>query len=163
MGTTLTVIAVRTDKPPVIDGLELVDNHENGWSLYRPSDRYAYPSKVGDMTCSLASLADGPALAGFVEDSDWACLLAATQDGLAACVVMNPELAHEYAEGQDALNLASKRDGNQVDAVAMWSQLTSNALDSQALREIVNVDAIYWEEPLMRVFEALGIAVPMDW
>jgi hypothetical protein len=121
------------------------------------------PSTVGDLTSALARLADSPAVSGFVEDSDWACLLAATQDGLAACLVMDPEGAEMYAEGQDALNLASQRGGDQVEAVATWSRLTSKPIDSQTLRRIVEVDTAFSEEPLMQAFKALGIDVPWDW
>jgi hypothetical protein len=163
MGTTYAVVAVRTPAPPNIEGLELGTTTQDGWALYRPSDQYAYPSKVAELTSSLARLVDGPAVAGFVEDSDWACVLAATQDGPVACLVMNPEGAEGYAEGGDALNLASQRAGDQVDAVAMWSQLTSKPIDSQTLRKIVEVDAVVWEQPLAQAFEALGIVVPWDW
>lgn len=163
MGTTLTVVAVQTATPLVVEGLELGTKTQDGWSLYRPSERYAYPSTVGELTSVLARLADSPAVSGFVEDSDWACLLAATQDGLAACLVMHPEGAEDYAEGQDALSLASQRGGDQAEAVAMWSHLTSKPIDSQTLREIVEVETVFAEEPLMQAFRALGIGVPWDW
>ena len=45
------------------------------------------------------------ALAGFVEDSDYVYLLAATSEGALVWLLIYPDAAEDYAEGAEALQL----------------------------------------------------------
>ena len=102
------------------------------------------------------------ALAGFVEDSDFAFLLAATSEGTLVWLLIDPEGAEGYAEGAEALLLSSPRTGDEPERFATWSQLTPEPVDPNALRQILTGESVFSEEPMMAVFESLGIDVPWD-
>jgi hypothetical protein len=128
----------------------------------RPVNRYAYPSTIRDLALAAAASFDGVAVAGFVEDSDFAFLLATTSEGALVWLLINPEGAEDYAEGAEALQLSSPRTGEEAERFAMWSQLTPNPVEPDALRQLLSQDTVFREEPLMAVFESLGIQVPDD-
>lgn len=162
MGTTFTIIAARgTQEPGELPQLERLDGGDE-WSLFRPVDRYPYPSTIRDLTIEAATSVGGVALAGFVEDSDFAFLLAATSDGALVWLFIDPEGAEDYAEGAEALQLSSPRTGDEPERFAMWSQQTPQPVDSDSLRQLLKQDSVFSEEPMMAVFESLGIQVPDD-
>lgn len=162
MGATFTVIAARgTQEPGEIARLDRIDEGD-AWSVFRPVDRYVYPSTIRDLTIEAATSVGGVALAGFVEDSDFAFLLAATYEGALVWLFIDPESAEDYAEGAEALQLASPRTGDEAERFATWSQRTPQPVDSDSLRELLGQDSVFSEEPMMAVFESLGIQVPWN-
>lgn len=130
--------------------------------MFRPVDRYAYPTTIRDLTIEVATSVGGVALAGFVEDSDFAFLLAATSDGALVWLFIDPESAEDYAEGAEALQLSSPRTGDEPERFAMWSQVTPRQVDADALRQVLEQDSLFSEEPMMAIFERLDIQVPWD-
>jgi hypothetical protein len=61
MGATFTVIAARgTQQPGDIAQLDRIDGGDD-WSLFRPVDRFAYPSTIRDLTLEAATSFDGVA------------------------------------------------------------------------------------------------------
>ncbi len=130
--------------------------------MFRPADRYAYPSTIRDLTFEAAKSVAGVALAGFVEDSDFAFVLAATSEGAQVWLLIDPEAAEDYAEAAEALQLSSPQTGDEPDRFAMWSQLTPKPVDSDSLRELLAQDSVFSEDPMMAVFESLGIQVPWN-
>jgi hypothetical protein len=162
MGSTYAVIAARgTQVPGEIAQLARIDGGDD-WSLFRPVDRFAYPSTIRDLTLEAAASVGGVALAGFVEDSDWAYLLASTSEGALVWLLIDPEGAEDYAEGAEALRLSSPRTGDEPERFAMWSQLTPKPIDAEAIRQVLEEDSLLSEEPMMAVFERLDIQVPWD-
>jgi hypothetical protein len=162
MGSTFTVIAVRgTQQPGEIPQLDRIDGGDE-WFLFRPSDRYAYSSTIRDLTLQAAKAVKGVALAGFVEDSDFAFLLAATSEGAQIWLFIDPEAAEDYAEGAEALQLSSSQTGDEPERFATWSQLTPKPVDSDSLRQLLAQESAFSEETMMAVFESLGIHVPWN-
>ena len=44
----------------------------------------------------------------------------------------------------------------------MWSKLTPKPVDSHSLRQLLAQETVFSEEPMMAVFESLGIHVPWN-
>ena len=162
MGATFSVIAARgTKQPGDIAQLDRIDGGDD-WSLFRPVDRFAYPSTIRDLTLEAATSVDGVALAGFVADSDYGYLLAATSEGALVWLLIDPDAAEEFAEGSEALQLSSPQTGDEPERFALWSQVTPRPVDADALREVLEQDSLFSEEPMMAIFERLDIQVPWD-
>jgi hypothetical protein len=162
MGSTFTVIAARgTQQPGEIPQLDRIEGGDE-WFLFRPSDRDAYPSTIRDLTHRAAKAVKGVALAGFVEDSDFAFLLAATSEGAQVWLLIDPEAAEDYREAAEALQLSSPQTGDEPERFAVWSKLTPKPVDSDSLRQLLAQETVFSEEPMMAIFESLGIHVPWN-
>jgi hypothetical protein len=130
--------------------------------LFRPVDRFAYPSTIRDLTLEAATSVDGVALAGFVADSDYAYLLAATSEGALVWLLIDPDAAEEFAEGSEALQLSSPRTGDEPERFALWSRWTRGQSTPMHFDKVLEQDSLFSEEPMMAIFERLDIQVPWD-
>ena len=89
-------------------------------------------------------------------------MLAATSEGAQVWLLIDPEAAEDYAEAAEALQLSSPQIGDEPDRFATWSQKTPQPVDSDWLRQLLAQESVFSEEPMMAVFEGLGIQVPWN-
>jgi hypothetical protein len=164
MGTSVCFVAVRAPRDMgQIGDAEQVAAHRDGWAVYQAKPkRWLYPRELEEMSDTLAAAAGGPALGAMVEDSDLAYVVATTADGVAARLLFGAELAEDYQEGAEALELMSHQSGNGPALLEMWSHVSGRAIPAATVEELVSKDWTYSEDAVQALFDALGVEIPWD-
>lgn len=163
MGTSLSFVAVLSpNRIPKSPDAQLDHESESGWRVFVPRDRYAYPSKVERIAGDLVREADELGVVGFVEDSDWSYLAGFTSDGPVTRLIVNPEGAEDYEEGEEVLSLvgAGVDLRRQAESMSMFALLIGRQLSPDRIIEIARSDDTFAENPMYSLLDELGIDAP---
>jgi hypothetical protein len=97
-----------------------------------------------------------------VEDSDFAYLVAATTDGVAARLLFDADAAADYTEGTEALELVSNQSGHGPTLFEMWSHLSGRTVAATTVEDLLARDWTYSEDAVQALFDALGVEIPWN-
>lgn len=134
---------------------EIVEAETPPWLSGHSGDEMQLPEwdDFDEIVARVAASAGGPALGSWVYDSDVGYLAAVDEHGTFARIVINPDACEAYE-----LPLPDGWPDRAVAGFAEWSEAAPNALDPNALAEIVERDWTFAEDGVQAVHERLGLS-----
>jgi hypothetical protein len=160
VGTSVCFVAVKGQVSATEDA-RVVGTSDVGWTILRPVQNWLRPEPLEQLAVRLASRSESVAIAAFVEDSDIAYVAAVASGGVVARLCFGSDEGFVgYAEGVEAARLVGGDLRSGADGFEMWSQFAGSRVEAATVRELMEREWTFAEDPIDELFNGIGIPLP---